>query len=59
MVCSSRPVRRQQQNLSTEQYHVMVNCDELIATTEYLTVYTRCRMNPAQLELAVKVKFAL
>jgi hypothetical protein len=29
----------------TEQYNVMVNSEELIGTTEYLTLYTRRRIN--------------
>jgi hypothetical protein len=29
----------------TEECNVMVNSVELIGTTEYLTIYTRCRIN--------------
>jgi len=29
----------------TEQYYVMVSSEELIGATEYLTLYTRCRIN--------------
>jgi len=29
----------------TEECTVMVNSEELIGTTEYLTHYTRCRIN--------------
>jgi len=31
--------------LTLEYYSVMVNSDELIGTTEYLMLYTRCRIN--------------
>jgi hypothetical protein len=33
----------------TGRYNVMINNDELIGTTEYLTLYTRCRINPMSL----------
>jgi len=29
----------------TQEYNVMVNSEELIGTTEYLTLYTRCCIN--------------
>ena len=29
----------------TDEYNVMVNSEELIGTTEYLTLWTRCRIN--------------
>jgi hypothetical protein len=32
----------------TEQYTVMVNSGELIATTEYLTLEASCRISPCR-----------
>jgi hypothetical protein len=29
----------------TEEYNVTVNSEELIGTTEHVTLYTRCRLN--------------
>jgi hypothetical protein len=29
----------------TEEYNVFVNSEELFGTTEYVTLYTRCRIN--------------
>ena len=29
----------------TEEYNIMVNSDELVGTTEYLTLQARCRIN--------------
>jgi hypothetical protein len=37
----------------TEQYKVMVNSEEVIATTEYLTLYTRCRIKRGRYNLIV------
>jgi hypothetical protein len=46
----------------TDKYNVMVNDGELIGTTEYLTLQTRCRMsrcryNPVQLYLCLSSWF--
>jgi hypothetical protein len=29
----------------TEEYNVIVNSEELIGTTEHVTLYVRCRLN--------------
>ena len=29
----------------TEEYNIIVNSDELVGTTEYLTLQARCRIN--------------
>jgi len=39
------PVSLQTRVVITEEYNIMVNSQELICTTECLTLYTICRIN--------------
>jgi hypothetical protein len=36
-----------------EEYNVMVKSDEIIGTTEYLTLYARCRVNRCRFKRVV------
>ena len=38
----------------TEEYNVTANSEELIGTTEYVTLWTRCRYNRVRLSLCWK-----